>query len=417
MIRGNMQKEILLTRKSKNKLNPAITKAKLEEIVAACERNSSLGLIGKLGKLTEPKIILDKDEQECKVYSVKVLVSKRATVPAGREAVAEKHILMGIEAIKKAAIEEKWSVVDKEGNKEERKSVGNLEYDEEYSKTEYAPEFVVPELTQEMYNKYFSGVYERDAHIRLIHSAAQSYIQSLAGADESGVINRSHVLLKGKPAGCKTTLFERFKSFYDNEGSPDGTAWERVAFVDGPTMTKAGLENWLISRAESQMLPKFLVIEEIEKQDLNNLLTLISVMGSGYLSKINARVQFKQETNLVIWATCNDEETLKKFRGGALWSRFSYVLHCVRPSRELMYRILLERIAKTGGKDIWAEKAIEFAYETAPRELQETWDDPRKIIGLLDGKEKLEDYSWQRDILSIAKAEALERALDCVTIK
>ncbi len=65
-------------------------------------------------------------------------------------------------------------------------------------------------------------------------------------ADPSVEVCRSHILLKGKPAGAKTTLDERFKAWYEHGGDT-----ERITFVDMQSATPAGLENWLLDQAET----------------------------------------------------------------------------------------------------------------------------------------------------------------------
>src|SRR5262245_14245410 len=135
------------------------------------------------------------------------------------------------------------------------------------------PEFQLPQLNL----THFAGVHERDSHIRLIHDAAKTCVTT-------SWRERSHVLLYGQPAAAKTTLFERFTRLYDSPGA------EHVVFLDGATMTKAGLENWLLSQSDEGTAPEFLVIEEIEKQSMDNLLTLLSLMASGKVVKTNAKV-------------------------------------------------------------------------------------------------------------------------------
>src|SRR5262245_31260964 len=102
--------------------------------------------------------------------------------------------------------------------------------------------------------------------------------------------------------------------------------------------SKAGLENWLLDRAEQDELADIIVLEELEKlQPLDNLLPLVSLMGSGYIAKLNARIGRRRElANVLVWATCNDEAIIRRWRNGAIWSRFAKKLHCARPSRELM---------------------------------------------------------------------------------
>jgi hypothetical protein len=274
------------------------------------------------------------------------------------------------------------------------------------------PPFIVPQLTDGVMASYFAGVYERDEHIRVIHDAVANHVATLARWRQGGPaeVARSHVLLKGKPAGCKTTLFERLKRWYE-EASPGA---ERVTFCDMQTATRAGVENYLLEKAELGELADVVVFEEIEKlQPLDNLLPLVSVMGSGYVAKLNAHVGRRRElANVLVFATCNDEGVVRRWRNGAIWSRFAHKLHCPRPSRELMGRILLDTVESVGGNPEWAERAMEFAYETLPAVAGRAMEDPREIKALLDGRDRLLDGSYQRDLLNIFRAEAGERRSD-----
>jgi hypothetical protein len=57
------------------------------------------------------------------------------------------------------------------------------------------PPFDPPPLTAEVLRTHFRGIYERDAHIRLIHDSVRAFARTLKLA-------RGHVLLKGKPGGA-----------------------------------------------------------------------------------------------------------------------------------------------------------------------------------------------------------------------
>ncbi len=270
------------------------------------------------------------------------------------------------------------------------------------------PPFFVPDLTDAVLATFFAGIYEREPHIRLIHDAVQNHVVTLEknAADPSVEVCRSHILLKGKPAGAKTTLDERFKAWYEHGGDT-----ERITFVDMQSATRAGLENWLLDQAEMGKLADIVVLEEIEKvKPLDNLLPLVSLMGSGYVAKLNARVGRRKElANVLVLATCNNEHLVRTWNDGVLWSRFAHKLHCTRPGRELIRIILLDKTAKARGDPAWVEKAVEFAFDIYPQVTGRPMDDPREVRGLLDGKDRLLDGSYQRDILAILKAEAAER--------
>ena len=87
--------------------------------------------------------------------------------------------------------------------------------------------------------------------------------------DPEAELARSHVLLKGRPAAAKTTLLERLKRWYDDHHkATNGRDDEVVTFIDLPTATKAGPENWLLERAERDELAPIVVLEEVENSPL-----------------------------------------------------------------------------------------------------------------------------------------------------
>ncbi len=368
---------LVFVRDSRNKLNENINGKILKNITSLIEKQKSYGFKVdlKLDGLSSPANTNGgyRTIVKCKVSE------DLAKTPE----LAEKRWEKLFEIIKKKAGAREWTI------KDESEVVTNNQGELETQEMSNGP-FIIPELTQKVMEEQFGGVWERSGHIRLIHDTVKTF------ATSEGTI-RGHTLLYGLPAGCKTTLFERFKNWYEAE---DGV--ERVKFLDATTMSKAGLENWLLSAADEGLLPDVLVLEEIEKQSPDNLLCLLSVMGSGYVAKHNARVQMRRQCNCLIWATCNDSFILRQFRAGALWSRFAHRWYCPRPSKTVMRSILLEKIESIGGNPVWADKIMDFGWD----EMQER--DPRTLISLLDGGNRLLDNSYQQDILSISEAKNLE---------
>ena len=55
-------------------------------------------------------------------------------------------------------------------------------------------------------------------------------------------------MLKGKPAGCKTTVLERLKRWYETP-SPGA---ERMTFVDAQTRPAPAWTEWLLDGAEQE---------------------------------------------------------------------------------------------------------------------------------------------------------------------
>jgi hypothetical protein len=362
--------ELTLERLTKNRLNPDITRRKLRAIAAIAERHAAGGFSAKVGRLEEPSLVLDSTEG-IEAWKYEALIKVRGP----QDGLG--HVVSLMEG---RATTEGWKVVDKQE--------GECAASRPPEERAESP-FSIPDLTEEALSIFFGGVYERDAHIRIIHAAVQNAI-------ESGGKVRSHVLLYGEPGACKTKLTESFKAFLEA-----GDEVERVLHVDGTTMTKAGLERWLIQLAQQQGLPDVLVMDELEKQPMDNLLALNSVMGSGVLTRLNAKTgNLRLPANFVVVGICNDENSLKSFRGGSLWSRFCHRLYCPRPSRELCEKILLAEAARLpGGKPAWAKAALDFGWDTLGQR------DIRELKGHLDGRDGLLSGNWQTYVLATRKSE------------
>lgn len=389
-----MKIDFILERRSQNKLNPDITKRNLRNIVASIEANKSFLLRGRIAAhLPEPELFTE-DGKDFYRYRVKFRVVKQ-----GKFTSEESDYARGV--VRDEAMKLGWGVVGASGEVEDQEEA------EVSAERKPRPPFRVPTLDREAMTVICRGIYDREEHVRIIHDGVVDFFDTLERHAENPRIevSRPHVLLKGPPAGAKTALFERLKDFYD-----DGADVERVTFVDTTTITKAGIENWILDKAEEGELTEILVLEEIEKQSPDNLLSLISLMASGHISKMNCRVGHRKEVaQNLIWATCNQEDVIRKFRCGVLWSRFSNRLHCVRPDRERMTQILKDKVRQRKGDSRWADAAIEFAYETVFEEFGQPLDDPREIIALLCGRGRLVDGSYQEDRLAIMRAELAEK--------
>lgn len=402
-----MRFDIVLEKRSKVKLNLDTAKKQLKEMADEAERNRTFGFKARVGKIPEPELVFDDETNEqLYLYTVTIRLQKRTSFS---KELSYRHFDAVMKNIVKIVKKYGWTYWD---TTQAVADDGSMKVSE--INVSSRPAFVLPELTNDVLDTYFHGIYEREPHIRLIWDSARMSMDSLKARKDGKPAHRSHILLKGKPASCKTTLFERFKDWFDEEGtvtrsedeSPPRV--ERVIFIDGPTLSKAGLENYLIDLAEMGNLPEFLVIEEIEKQNMDNLLTLLSVMGSGYVRKLNAHRNSNAVADVVIWATCNDEKILRTFRQGALWSRFTHQLHCQRPSKGLMEKILLEKTTQLGGNPDWVKEIMKFSYETLYDRFQIVMDDPRQMIGLLDGGDRLLSGAYQADKIAVIESELRE---------
>lgn len=384
---NKFKRYVELRRKTINRLNPETLKKKLKGIAGAAERNRSFGFQARVGRLEEPHQIIDLETKTEKwQYVAKIQVVKETVRNEDATAKQFKHIL---NVLGRKAESEGWEVLGEEKAAEQESNIAELLVPEEPRTP-----FQVPELDQDAIDTFFHGIYERDEQIRTIHAAVEMSVVT------DGEI-LPHVLLYGRPGSCKTVLMERFKAWYDST-SP---GFERVAFVDGTTMTKAGLERWLLEMATDDCLPSVLVLDEIEKQEKDNLLSLLSIMGSGIIARLNAIMGNRREkAKFVIVGICNDEKVLRDWRDGALWSRFGgNRLPCVRPSKELCQRILYEMVCKIpGGKTEWADAALQFGWERLGQR------DIREIKDHLCGRDRLLTGEWQDDRIRMIEAKQLE---------
>lgn len=390
-----MRWEFLLIRKTKNRLNKEITRRRLKEIAESASRNKTLGFEAKVGHLNEPTLIMDEKLGEVYQYVVRFRLSK--PVVRNEKTIVQKleHIL---EVVKRCAGQFEFEVKPcKTSHEPGSRDDGNVLVSEAPDSSSYEPPppFVLPPLTDEVMSSFFGDIYERREQIIQLYSAIQTTV-------ETGGEELSHVLLYGLPGSCKSKLARAFQTWF-NYGLPEDV--EYVKEVDGTTLSKAGLENWLLELADAPAAPVMLFIDELEKQDPSNLFCLHNVMGSGIIAKCNARVGNKRRSlKFTLVGTCNDEEKLKT-RAEALWSRFSHQVYCPRPSRELCERILMDTLRRFPlGKPEWVKAVLEFAWD----ELGQR--DVRTIKAHLDGRDRLLDGSWQEGKRIILAAEKKEKA-------
>jgi hypothetical protein len=371
-----MHQDVELERHAKIKLNPNKASQALEEIAQVATRNRRLGLAVVAIEAKEPEAVPGPEGETQYRYAARIRLKQTRARSPEKALACYRH---AYKRLARKARAKRWRVVSQPPTEAQTPVVVEAPKDRLPLR--------LPDLTPELVAEAFAGIYEREAHIRLIHDAMRTFVATQGR-------RASHILLYGEPAAAKTSLVRRFKGVYERDGDV-----ERVVFLDAQTMTKAGLEDWLLAQAEAGQLPEVIVVEELEKQDEKVLLPLISVMGSGYLMKTNARVgRWEEQVRVMIWGTCNNEALLRRFHAGALWSRFTHQLPCVRPGREVMRRILLEEVAERRGDPGWADAALAFACE----ELHTT--DPRQIVGLLDGGDRLLTGAYQADYRAIREA-------------
>lgn len=222
------------------------------------------------------------------------------------------------------------------------------------------------------HNQFFSHLYDREAQIAITLSAIRAYAQS-------NFEERFHAILYGPPACGKTEILRSF------------TRWlgeETVLHFDGTSTTKAGAERILL---ETQHIPPILMVEEIEKTDPDSLRWLLGVLDHrGEVRKITHHMVAHRRVQLLCLATVNDLPLFKRVMDGALESRFAHKIHCPRPSREVLRKILEREIGAHGGNADWIDPALAWCLD------EEKTSDPRRVIAVcMSGRDDLLTGQYQ----------------------
>ena len=384
---------VYVEKKSKHKLNEDQIRIQLRYIADAAARNESRGFIGKVQRKSVEPSEIDNDPEDYK-YLYKARIRLVATKSRSEET-ANKAFEAAERVVQAAASAKEWTYVGQQSFVQEEGQAGALEAE---GVNLDRPPFALPDLTPELIQKHFGNLYDREAHIRLIHDSARTHVNS-------GGEYRTHVLLYGPAASAKTTLLHGFKEMF--EGGKDH---ERVMVVDATTTSKAGFEIKLMQMAQDGLLPEFVYIEEIEKQMKRVPAVfncLLSIMDSrGTISRTNARVgSITRATPVTVWATSNDEDFIKHYDSGAIWSRFQRRIRCEAPSRDRVRQIMTDKVLLyPEGKLEWVEPALILGWDILNSK------DPREIIALaLDGKDRLLTGEFQKDILAVTEPYPKEK--------
>jgi hypothetical protein len=203
---------------------------------------------------------------------------------------------------------------------------------------------------------------------------------------------RHNTLLVGVPACGKSELMRRLKRMVGNDA---------VLEVDATSTTAKGLQDIL---AEKSIMPRVLLVEEIEKGSKELHEVLLSIMDTrGEIRKVTARGKIMQECRMVTICTANDMEKFRNSASGAIASRTDNVIYFQAASRATMYTIVLNRMKNLGLAEVKAAQIVNKVLDYA--EGTDMWD-TRSLISLAQcGGEDWLNGEYEKELAATAPRE------------
>lgn len=235
----------------------------------------------------------------------------------------------------------------------------------------------------------FCRIFGRNAQIRSLLSAVKSFL--FTDGKRS-----SHTCLDG-PAGCgKTQILNGLVKVWG-----EGCALR----LDATATTKAGVEKMYFDDLPD--IPPLCIMEEIEKAEETGLTVWLGALDDRKeIRKLNARIGGKvRKVNFLALCTSNNRARFDRMLEGALSSRFKNKWNCPRPDPTILKQILLRDIHENGGDEAWVQPCLELAEKVKT-------DDPRLVLAFLDGRERLLDKTYQKDLMEIHLARQAEAKTD-----
>lgn len=228
-------------------------------------------------------------------------------------------------------------------------------------------EVVIPDN----FETYFEHLYGLDAHVKRIKKALEAGLMS-------NWTNRFNCGLIGPPGCGKSDVCQSLKRALGEEA---------VLEFDATATTAAGAIKEL---AEREILPRIIVVEEIEKADEKAMSFLLAALDlRAEIRKTTARATIQRDTKLFAVATVNNHELFFRQQAGALASRFSNKIWFKRPTREMLGMILEREVSKVQGDFAWIEPTLDWCDEA-------DITDPRQVITIcLCGREELVTGEYQ----------------------
>lgn len=229
------------------------------------------------------------------------------------------------------------------------------------------------------WEEHFTHLYGLDDHIERVRLALEAGMKS-------GWQHRFNAVLHGAPACGKSDVA---LSIAEALG-PDA-----VVKYDATATTGAGAISDIVNR---DVLPRVIIIEEIEKADPKGLSFLLAILDlRGEIRKVTARENIERDCKMFAICTVNDMELFESLAAGALASRFTTEVAFERPTREVLVKILVRELDKVGGDHKWIDPCLDFC------ESQDITD-PRQIIAhCVSGADKWMDGSYQKMVAATSR--------------
>jgi AAA domain (dynein-related subfamily) len=219
---------------------------------------------------------------------------------------------------------------------------------------------------------HFAHLYGLDPHVAII-------LQALQAGISSGWKDRFNCALIGEPGCGKSDVCQSLRAALGDDA---------VLEFDGTATTAAGAIKELTER---DVLPRVLVVEEIEKAQEAAMSFLLSVLDlRANIRKITARANIQRDTKLFAVATVNDVPLFRKLQAGALASRFPNKLWFNRPDRDVLKMILQREVLRANGNRAWIAPTLDYCAEKGIT-------DPRTVNAIcLCGRDLLLDGKYQK---------------------
>ncbi len=232
------------------------------------------------------------------------------------------------------------------------------------------------------WSEHFKHLYGLDEHIGRVRRALEAGILSSWN-------NRYHCALVGPPGCGKSDICQSIKRALGEDA---------VLEYDATATTSAGAIQDLTER---DVLPRVLLVEEIEKADEKAIQFLLGVLDlRASIRKTTARNKIERDAKLFAVCTVNDVPLFNRMAAGALASRFSNTIWFKRPTREQLEKILSREVGRVGGDLAWIDPALDYC------EVKGI-SDPRKVTAIcLCGRDMLVSGEYQ------AMLEATNKPID-----